>query len=75
MEISASTLRQNIYKFLDQVLESGVPLKIKRKGKILTILPPESVDKFKRLKKRKGLKCEPEEIVKLNWTKEWKPFI
>ena len=75
MQISASALRQNIYKFLDQVLETGIPLEIKRRGKFLKIIPSKPVDKFKNLKKRKGLNCKAEEIINIDWSKEWKPFI
>jgi hypothetical protein len=45
MTVTPSTLRQNIYKLLDQVLESGEPLLVSRKGKILEILPRDTSDK------------------------------
>ena len=32
MEVSPSEIRKNIYNLLDQVLETGIPLEIKRKG-------------------------------------------
>ena len=36
--ITASSLRQNIYTILDEVLETGVPVEIERKGQILRIV-------------------------------------
>jgi len=39
MAMSASELRQNIYNLLDEVLETGIPLEIERKGKKLRIVP------------------------------------
>ena len=70
--ITASKLRQNIYKLLDQVAETGNPIMITRKGKRLKIVPVDKVSKFDNLKKRKGLLCDPEEIVHMDWSKEWK---
>jgi len=48
MIISTSALRQNLYRLLDQVLETGIPLEIKRKGKLLKIVPPPQNDKLKK---------------------------
>lgn len=72
MAISVTSLRANIYKILDQVLETGIPVEIKRKGKIITIIPPEKTDKLKNLKNRKILNCDPNEIIHMDWSKEWK---
>jgi len=43
MVMSASELRANIYQLLDQVLETGVPLEIKRQGRRLR-MPTERSD-------------------------------
>jgi hypothetical protein len=61
-----------LYKLLDKVLETGVPLEIKRKGKIIKILPPDETDKLSNLKKRNILNCDPEELVHIDWSSEWK---
>jgi hypothetical protein len=39
MEITASDLRQNIYRLLDEVLETGVPLEVMRGRRLLRIMP------------------------------------
>ncbi|HEX9934604.1 MAG TPA: type II toxin-antitoxin system prevent-host-death family antitoxin [bacterium] len=72
MAVTASTLRQNIYRLLDRIIQTGHPLEIERKGKLLKIVPVEPQDKLKRLKRRNTLKCDPEELVHLDWSKEWK---
>ena len=72
MIISTSALRQNLYKLLDKVLETGIPLEIKRKGKIIKIMPPEESDKLLNLKTRDILNCDPEELVNIDWSSEWK---
>ena len=41
MALSASKLRANVYRLLDEVLETGKPLEIERNGKTLVIAPKE----------------------------------
>ena len=72
MSVTPSVLRQNIYKLLDRVLNTGKPLEIHRKGKILKIVPPDKKSKFKSMRKRKGFIGNPENIVHLDWSGEWK---
>jgi hypothetical protein len=45
----ATALRRNIYKLLDEVLVSKVPLEVERKGKRLVIIPADAMSKFDRL--------------------------
>lgn len=73
MAISASVLRQNIYKTLDRILESGIPMEIERKNRRLRIVPLEKKSKLANLKKRNSIKGDPEAIVHIDWSGEWKP--
>lgn len=73
MSITVSKLRENIYRFLDKTIESGQPLKIERRGHIVKILPDTLSSKFSRLIRRKCIKGAPEDIVHVDWSKEWKP--
>ena len=72
--VTASALRQNIYKLLDQVIESGEALEIHRKGHILKIIPEERISKFANVKKR-SLFVDPndegDDIAGMDWSKEW----
>jgi prevent-host-death family protein len=72
MSISASQLRQNIYRLLDKVARTGVAIVVYRKGKKIKIVPAENVSKLRNLKKRPILKGDPEEIVHIDWSREWK---
>jgi hypothetical protein len=45
MRIKASKLRENLYSILDQVLETGVPVQIERRGKLLKIVCGEPPSK------------------------------
>ena len=71
--MTTSQLRQNIYKLLDQVLETGVPLEIERKGRKLRIAPERPGDKLANLKRRDCLVGDPEDLVQMDWSKEWRP--
>lgn len=69
--ISVTELRGNIYKLLDEVLNTGVPIEIIRKGKKLTITPEENVDKLQNLISRPNvIKGNPEDLVNIHWEKE-----
>jgi hypothetical protein len=71
MRVTASKFRENLYGILDQALETGVPVEVIRKGKILKIIPEVKSDKLSRLKKRKCIVGDPESIVHMDWLHEW----
>ena len=71
MKVTASKLRENIYGILDQALETGVPVEVVRKGKVLKIVPETKPDKLSRLKKRNYIVGDPEDIVHMDWLSEW----
>lgn len=73
MTIKASKLRENIYRILDQVLATGVPVEIERRGKILKIVCEEPPSKLARLAPRDYLRGAPEDLVHLDWSDEWRP--
>ncbi|MGH8884453.1 MAG: type II toxin-antitoxin system prevent-host-death family antitoxin [Egibacteraceae bacterium] len=74
MAVSASQLRQDIYRLLDQVLETGIPLEIERRGKVLRIVPAETRSKLDRVVGRPDfIVGDPDEVVHMDWSGEWKP--
>ncbi|HZD68781.1 MAG TPA: type II toxin-antitoxin system Phd/YefM family antitoxin [Actinomycetes bacterium] len=74
MAVSASELRQNVYRLLDEVLRTGQPLEIERGGRRLRIVPVEAPAKLSRLSPHPGtILGDPEELVHLDWTGEWRP--
>lgn len=72
MAITASALRRNVYKLLDQVIETGVPLEVERQGTKVRIVPSIPQNKLKNIKQRKIMKTDPEDLVHLDWSGEWK---
>jgi hypothetical protein len=71
MAIKTTQLRQNIYRILDRILETGIPVEIERKGKKLKIIPEEPVSKWDRLEKHNVINGDPEELVHIDWSDEW----
>jgi prevent-host-death family protein len=47
--VSPTELRSNIFKLLDEVITSGVPIEINKGGKLLRIVPVEKVNKLANL--------------------------
>jgi hypothetical protein len=74
MAITASKLRADVYRLLDEVLETGQPLEIERKGKILVIAPREEQSLWDRLPRREGyIVGDPDELIHMDWSSEWNP--
>jgi len=72
--ITASQLRQNIYRILDQVIETGRPVEIERKGK-LVLLKAERPNKsiLENLTPHPGtIIGDREDLVHIDWSSEWK---
>jgi PHD/YefM family antitoxin component YafN of YafNO toxin-antitoxin module len=72
MSLSATKLRQNLYSILDSVLETGVPVQVERNGRILVIEAQEKSSKWDRLEEHAILTGDPDDIVHMDWSAEWK---
>lgn len=72
-DLSPSRLRANLYRILDQVIESGQPVEIVRKGRRLRIAvePQGRLDLLK--PNRHYLKTPAEDLVHMDWSREWCP--
>lgn len=74
MAISASQLRANVYRLLDQVLETGRPLEIERNGKSLLVVAKEAPPLWDRLpRQQEYIADDPGELIHLDWSAEWNP--
>lgn len=72
--MTASKLRENIYRVLDEVLETGVPVEIERNGRTLRIVADEAPSRLGRLVHRPSLVTgESEDFVHMDWSSEWRP--
>ena len=71
MRVTASKLRENVYRILDEALATGNPVEVIRKGKVLKIVPEQRPDKLANLKRRKGFVGDPDDIIDMDWSKYW----
>jgi hypothetical protein len=72
MSITPTELRRNLYQLLDEVIETGKPLEVERRGRIIRI----AVDgvrgsKLDRLVPHDCIVGDPEELVHMDWSHLW----
>jgi hypothetical protein len=73
MTVTVSGLRQNIYCLLDQVVETGQPLTVRRGNRLLKIVAEKPASKLARLSRHRCIRGDPEDLVHSDWSREWKP--
>jgi antitoxin (DNA-binding transcriptional repressor) of toxin-antitoxin stability system len=73
MRITASELRANIYRLLDQVARTGEPIEIERDGQLLRIVAVAVPRKLDRLVRRDAVVGDPTDLVHMDWSDEWRP--
>jgi len=72
--LTATELRANLYRVLDEVAATGVPREIKRGDRILLILPATPPQrKLEDLPKREVLGCPIDELIETSWEEHWQP--
>lgn len=72
MILTASKLRENVYRVLDQVLETGEPAEIERNGRRLRIVADDQPSRLSRLVQRTDLVVgDSDDFVHLDWSGEW----
>lgn len=74
MPLSASRLRADIYRILDEVLRTGQPVEVERRGQRLTIAAVEPPDRVAALTPHPdAVVGDPDELVHVDWSGEWRP--
>ncbi len=72
--MNASRLRSDIYRVLDSVIDTGEPVEIERRGRVVKITVEPVAGKLDRLIERPGvIRGEPGDLVDLEWSSSWKP--
>ncbi|MEZ4269143.1 MAG: type II toxin-antitoxin system Phd/YefM family antitoxin [Myxococcota bacterium] len=76
MAVSISKLRSDIYRLIDEVLATGEPLEIERRGQILRITREQPASKIDRIVPIPGLIVgDPQDLVSIDWSEHWKPYL
>lgn len=68
--VSVTALRQNLFKLVDEALETGVPVEIERRGRKLLLIPQDPASKLDRLKRRPVIQGNADDLVNLS-ASEW----
>jgi len=71
MGLSVSAFRSNIYNMLDDVVKTGKPLELDRKGARLAIVSLEAKKKPDNLVKHSVIAGDPQDLVELDCTEGW----
>ena len=72
MRVTASKLREDVYRILDEAIATGNPVEVGRKGSILKIVPEKRSSKLDRIKKRKNVFVgDRDDIIGMDWSKYW----
>jgi hypothetical protein len=71
--LTPSALRQNLYRVLDEVLETGEPVIIDRKGRRLKITL-EAPRRLEMLEPHADyIVGDPDDLVHIDWSDQWRP--
>jgi hypothetical protein len=74
MPISASRLRADIYRILDDVLRTGQPIEIERRGRRLRVVAVEPPDRLAALEPHPdAVVGDSGDLVHIDWSGEWRP--
>jgi hypothetical protein len=73
MSIKLTELRADLYKIVDHAIETGIPVEIDRNGVRVMLVPERKKSKLENLVAHPGtITGDPEEIVHMDWSDEWK---
>lgn len=71
---TVTALRADLYRVLDRVLETGIPIEVERNGQRLRIAPAAPTGRLERLRAHPGaIVGDREELVHIDWSDEWRP--
>ena len=68
MSLSLTEFRANLYTIVDQVIKTGIPIEIERKGVKIRLVPEKKKSRLERLVKHPGtINGDPESLVHIDW--------
>jgi len=67
--LTATQLRADVYNVLDEVLRTGGPREVSRRGQIVLLVPADGRRRFRLadLPRREGLACTFDQLVDTGW--------
>lgn len=72
--MNPTELRRNLYQVLDAVLETGHPVHVERKGRLIRIEPVGNFDRLAGLDPHENAVAgDPYDLDEIGWSEAWKP--
>ena len=71
MKYTATALRKQIYKILDSVIDTGIPVEIERRGRSLRIVSDQKVSRLQRLQPHQIVQGDSDNLPDLHWDQTW----
>lgn len=72
--MNPTELRRNLYQVLDEVLRTGQPIDVERKGRLIRLEPIVSQDRLAGLKPHgDAVAGDPYDLDEISWSDAWKP--
>lgn len=72
--LTASALRANIYNVLDEIIRTGQPVEVERRGRRLRIVAVDPQSRLDTLVAHPdAVVGDPADLVHLDWLGEWRP--
>ncbi len=76
IHVTATELRKDVYRLLDQVVDSGEVIEVNRKGKLIRIEPVRRTKKLASLKPHPDcIRGNPDDLVHMDWSDDWQPSL
>ena len=72
--LSASKLRENVYRILDEVIETGQPVEVLRRGQVISVAPVLAGGRRRlagMVVHPEALVGDPQDLVHVDWSGEW----
>lgn len=70
--LTLTELRADLYKVVDQIIETGIPIEVLRNGHKIKIILDDGPSKLERLVRRPDvINGDPESLVHCDWLSEW----
>jgi antitoxin (DNA-binding transcriptional repressor) of toxin-antitoxin stability system len=74
MTVTATELRGNLYRILDQILETGEPVDIVRGGRVIRLVPDQVRFRAADVKPHpEYVAGDPDDLIHHDWSGEWTP--
>ena len=73
-QVPDKNIQKDLLRLLDEVVKTGTPVEIERKGKRLLISPAGKHRNLDCLEKHPDfIVGNPDDLVHIDWSSEWKP--